>query len=316
MRVLIALLFTVTGLAGCADGADGPVEPTQIDKDDFAFAAGTGAIAGLLVDDRFRPIDLTDDPETDFQAEGFVLLQETGDQVQTTENGEFNFLELEPGTYTLRVTASGHEAVPQKVQVNEGVFSEANLVARRIATAGERVEVTEFNFFIPCSAYATTDCTFDRSGDSSRNVFTMDMTQEAEQGLSYMHFDAKMNQPGMYCLEVRRGPGAGGAGDDDAKSFADWCIPPDHDYVQGILQVDANYMEDGKDPFDPTKPFDVLIFYFGNNEATCFTEVYHLYNPEAGQRCLGVALGVKAKVFATAFFDEPAVDLESYCLQC
>ncbi len=200
--------------------------------------------------------------------------------------------------------------------MEEGLFAETSIVAQRLANPDERVLVTEFNFFIPCSAYATFDCTFDGSGDSSRNVFTMNMTEEAEQGLEYMHFDAKMNQPGMYCLEVRRGPGAGGAGDDDAKSFADWCIGPDEDYIQGILQVGENYEDDGKDPFDPTKEFDVLIFYFGNNEATCFTEVYHLYNPEAGQRCLGAAFGVKAKVFATAFFGEPETDIDSYCLQC
>ena len=120
----------------------------------------------------------------------------------------------------------------------------------------------------------------------------------------------------MYCLEVRRGGGAGGAGSADSASFADWCIPPDHDYIWGILQPGENYMEDGKHPFEPEKPFDVIIFYFGNNELTCFTEIYRIYNPEAGQRCLGVALGIKAKVFATLFFGEPEVDLESYCLQC
>jgi hypothetical protein len=303
----LACLLSAVALAGCS-GDGGPGTPDVVDPDDFDLRAGTGAIAGLLVDDRFRPIQLTNEvASTEFQARGFVLLQETGEQVLTTVNGEFSFVDLDPGTYTLRVTASGHEATPQKVTVRAGEFAETSVVARRIASIGSTIVTQEFSIFIPCATYAVSDCTLDFSGDSGRFSTGWDTLEQFLPDMQYLKLEAKMNQAGIYCLEVRY-PQLGGATQEP--SYADWCVGQDSDYISGILQVDANYMDDGRDPFNATGPSDVILFYFGNNELTCWQ------GPPASYRCAGVGLGIRAQIITSLFLGPPEVDLEAYCLLC
>ncbi len=100
LRVLLMCALTASvALAGCAssDGGDDQVLDGGVSDDTFTLKAGRGAISGLLVDDRFRPIELTDNPTTEFQRSGFVLLQELGLKARTDSNGEFSFVDLEPG---------------------------------------------------------------------------------------------------------------------------------------------------------------------------------------------------------------------------
>lgn len=305
--VLTFLLFATVSLAGCADESGDPETPTSVDPDDYELEAGTGAITGLLVDDAYRPIHITDDPTTQYQDAGFVLLQETGEQVQTTENGEFTFVGLEPGTYTLRVQLQDHEASPYTMDVREGVFNEATLIARRLSSVGSTIVTQEYAIFIPCSAYAVADCTGDRSGDSGRYSTGWDSLEEFLPEMEYVKLEAKMNQPGIYCLEVRA-PQLGGATDEP--SYADWCRGQDSTYISGILQVGENYMDDGRDPFNATGPSDVILFYFGNNEATCWQ------GPPDSYRCAGVGFGIRAQILTSLFIGPPEVDLEEYCLLC
>jgi hypothetical protein len=175
--VVLLTAFASVALAGCAgDSPDtAPVDPSEIDPEQLQ--AGKGAIAGLLIDDRFRPIQLIDSPTTEFQARGFVLLQETGQESRTTANGEFAFIDLEPGTYTLRVSATGHEAVPSKVVVREGEFAEASIVARRTSSQGSTIVTEEYSAFSPCfinfvALSTTADCTLDQSGETFRAGIT------------------------------------------------------------------------------------------------------------------------------------------------
>jgi hypothetical protein len=81
-------------LAGCA--GDGQVVDYE-NLDNNELAEGKGAIAGVLFDDRYRPIHLVPEGEavSEFQADLFILVQETGPQVLTNENGDFAV--LDPG---------------------------------------------------------------------------------------------------------------------------------------------------------------------------------------------------------------------------
>lgn len=135
------VILLVPALAGCSDDA-APTPDDLEPQDRPALAAGKGAIAGLLVDDRFRPLQLTDAPQSEFQFRGFILVQQTGRQVQTDANGVFRLLDLEPGTYTLRPAVDGHEGTPVNVVVVAGQYAEANLLVRRIVSLSPDTIIT------------------------------------------------------------------------------------------------------------------------------------------------------------------------------
>lgn len=51
--LLVFLSTLVVALSGCASDTEDPVEEEVVDKETYALGANFGAIAGLLVDDRF-----------------------------------------------------------------------------------------------------------------------------------------------------------------------------------------------------------------------------------------------------------------------
>jgi hypothetical protein len=145
VRLVVVLVVAAATLAGCT-------EPAAGDSDAPVLEAGRGAIAGLLVDDRYRPLRLTDMPAGEFEARGFILVVETGRQLQTASDGTFTVLDLEPGTYTLRPSVQGHEGSPTKVDVAAGLFTEVDLLVRRlISPAADSVVVHDDTVLITCS---------------------------------------------------------------------------------------------------------------------------------------------------------------------
>lgn len=133
LSILAAL--AVMMFAGCTDegtGTDTPLVPEAAQ-----LQAGMGAIQGLIVDDRFRPLHLTPDPQTEFAHDGFILLHETGQELRSDENGQFIAVDIEPGRYTLRPSVAGHEGQPVPVVVEAGAFAEVSVVVRRIVSPGE-----------------------------------------------------------------------------------------------------------------------------------------------------------------------------------
>jgi hypothetical protein len=305
---LLAAMLVAVALAGCAEAPPGDASPPG--PGTAPLQAGMGAITGLLVDDRFRPIHLVADPQGEFQTTGFVLLQETGAQAVTNENGEFTFVNLEPGQYTLRVTAAGHEAIPQRVTVAAGQFAEESVIARRVASVGGTILTQEFAVFIPCAAYAIFDCTGDLSGDSFRGSFNHRFSDIS--GLTYMVTEALMNQDGVYCVEVREREATGGS--TVSEHYGNWCTPSPHgDYIRGVNKVGEVYDTDySRDPYDPDKNSQTVLFYFGPTEAVC----WHDLTDRNDKRCIGAGAGIKAQFLLSLFIGEPDVDLDAYCVLC
>ncbi len=300
--LLVAFSFVLLSLAGCADEASTP------DADPGApLSAGTGAIQGLLIDDRFRPIGAAT-----------VLLFETGDSTTTNDDGEFVFVDLEPGVYTLRITADGHEASPTKVNVDADAYADANVVARRVINNQGEIVTREYAIFIPCNAYATLGCTYDASGDSFRPGI-YDSFEDYQPDLTYSVWEVLLNNPYIFCFEVRESSGTGASLD---RHFANWCRGQDSTYLKGILQVNATYDEErSRDPWDPAADTEAILFTFGNNEALCWMkpggpETPATPNPDNRYRCAGVGFAIKAQIIVTFFLSEPEVDLEEYCVLC
>jgi hypothetical protein len=289
------------------------------------------------VDDRFRPIQLTQDPEGEFAAAGFVLLQETGEQTQTNGDGEFVFSDLEPGQYTLRVQAEGHEATPQKIGVTAGRFSEATLTARRVVSEGSFIITDEYSAFSPCfinfvALSYTADCTADQSGETAR-LGIMDRNVTNIDNVTWVVTEALFNQEpqggAAYDVVVRR--------------------ELDHDYAAAVLfegRYAKLHMQNGS--VSPDEPpagedfhpwyvhngtFDVLMFgrgYGAEEIRTAYEPVYETLqdapciptglgicvNDIPMRRGAGGTLGNEAKFLVSIFVGEPEVDPLVYCALC
>lgn len=337
VAVTVALLLGLT-LAGCI-GGDGGTDPTgdAVDADTFDLEAGKGAIAGLLVDDRFRPIDLEDTPGTEAQFTGFVLLQETGEQAQTSENGEFTFVDLEPGTYTLRVSADRHEAIPQKVRVEEGVFSEASIVARRVLSEGGTVITEEYSAFSPCfinfvALSYTADCTGDQSGETARLGFSRNVSDLPD--VTWVVGEALFNQDppegGAFDVVIRRDLGY----DYSAAVLFEGRYAKLH-LRNGGLTPDPEVPGTGFEPwYAHNGTFDMLMFgrgYFSEDIRQAYAPVHEALQQAPVciptglgicaqdipmRRGAGGSLGTQATFLISIFLGEPEVDPLAYCVMC
>lgn len=315
-NLVLALLLTIPLLAGCADSG-GSGDGTGVDGGGSGggttLAAGTGAIDGLLVDDRFRPIDLEDRPDTEFQTTGFVLLQETGQQAQTNDNGEFAFVNVRPGTYTLRVTAAGHEATPRTVQVVAGEFAEAQIIARRVASDSATIITQEYTVFIACSLaivlpVTLNDCDLDLSGDSNRWSFDADYTAVDE--ASALVIEMLANAEAQYEVDVWWVP-------DDLVEDAQWYAS--HIFAGTYTKMVLRHGEANEEHADYAAnsvwnndhPFQTDLYIFGelSQEGADATDNYLVGG-------VGLHLGTKAKFLHSLFVGEPEVDIDSYCLLC
>lgn len=304
--VLVVCSVVAVALAGCQDEG---AAAAALDRESFDLASGKGAIAGLLVDDRFRPIELTDSPQSEFQDAGFVLLQETGQQVQTSPNGEFSFVDLAPGLYTLRVRADGHEAVPTRVEVRAGEFSETSVVARRVVSDAGALLTQEYAVFIPCSIFFIAnglvyDCTFDQSGETFRAYYFANHTGIPD--VTAMVTEMKANREGNYAVQVRSfGP----------TEYHAVAVPEGVDYIHIVTEVGVANDEwtafGPNTPWNNTREFQTIMFAMGlmHNQMS--------QSGIPGVCCgVGVVLGTKAQFLQTVFIGPPEVDLEAYCVLC
>ncbi|MGB1697199.1 MAG: carboxypeptidase-like regulatory domain-containing protein [Thermoplasmatota archaeon] len=303
------MLFVALAFAGCA-GEDSGDQTTLVDKEEFQLKAGKGAIAGLLIDDRFRPIP-----------EALILLQPIGLTATTNENGEFNFVDLDPETYTLRTQVDGYEAKPIKVRVTEGIFEDAQIPARRLATEGENIITEHHAAFIACNVSrpdSTLDCGNyfppDVSGDTNRQHLRLDY-QKYGSNITYffieMHSSKEASASGPLKMVMRAGANSG-------------------NYYINELLTEGQYLKAWA-KYNETSPFDleqrnhpwlndvditVQLWAQGQFKQETQTVFGPLYSSSFDSRGVGIQYGIKANYLVTLFLGEPDVDIETYCALC
>lgn len=313
MNKLIVALFVSLAFAGCADNADNVDQTEFVDKNEFELDPTLGAIAGLLVDDLFRPIELGEEANSQYQDEGFILLQENALEITTNENGEFTIINLEPGRYTLRTQAAGHEASPQSIQVTAGEFTEINIIARRVVEEGSLIITQEQTIFTECAvetpavSSAWLPCSVDLSTDGARTDFRSDYSEYIDTA-TYMITEATFNQEGSYEIGVRRlDDTSGGLG---ATYYAECYTNEPYIRIQMVPGALIEQEDCGTRnvEFDMSQEFQTIMFALSDTHDT-------LRDTPVGSG-IGIKLGVRAQVIQSLFLGEPEVDIDSYCVLC
>lgn len=146
MRALAAFLLLFPLLAGCSEG--GGADAAGDGKGaDVGVSDTTGAIVGLVVDERIMPIEGAE-----------VTLSGGGPPRAATSDGEgrFVFSELPPGTYVLAASSLLHQSAQASVEVAAGVEPPVTkiLLSRRF-TQDPYHETLKFDGFIQCGYDAT-----------------------------------------------------------------------------------------------------------------------------------------------------------------
>ncbi len=324
--LLTALMLSVA-FAGCTDG-DGGQDPNSGDPTDpNALQLGKGGVKGLLVDDRYRPIHIVEDEaRSEYQTTGFILIQETAEEIITNENGEFTITNLAPGTYTLRVQADGYDAKSVQVLVEAGTFSEITIEARRIVSQGGVVLSQENSMYIPCGYDYVANggifpCDLDFSLDGYGAAFSSDYSSYGEE-VSFMITEMLANQERGWEIQVRHS-------DEDIELELDYFAAElnDGDYVRIQLERGVQSEEHQDNP-----GYDYRYGSWDNlGRYTTIMFVDHPYREEhqsvtpadpTGEGltplCCGVGftMGVKAKFLQSIFLGPPEVDIDEFCVLC
>lgn len=166
--LLIALLFVLTTLAGCADGAKKGLDLKDEDFDDFDLDAteDSGVIRGVVVDPAIVPIGGVN-----------VTLESTGQTVLTTEKGAFGFSGVEPGAHFLTASKAGFETVQQSIEVVAGVDlpDVVKILLDPDPSTAPYTETIQFNGLIVCSfalgALSIAACGLNPVASATGNVF-------------------------------------------------------------------------------------------------------------------------------------------------
>jgi len=292
-------------LAGCSSK---PGSSTDAQTDRPVLPPDKGAISGLLIDDVYRPV-----------AGGLLLLQGAGLTATSDALGQFAFAGLDPGTYVILASAPGHEAAPTNVDVQAGVYADAEIQARRLFSQNGTTVTTQYSVFVPCAVSAvaateTADCTGDQSGDTFRVGFTSDYTSYGANA-SALVTEMKANHKasasaGAFKVVVRQE----GDGDYWGSKFT-----MDSDYVRIQMRlgnVSADDTEHRNVAWDNTKRMETLLFPQGalKNETQTGLDTAC---PDAAPACfesrgVGPQAGVKATFLQTLFLGATPPDLDTY----
>jgi hypothetical protein len=309
--LLLTALLLATSLAGCGGkggtGGGGTQPPLE---------AGKGAIAGLVIDDVYRPVP-----------NALILIEKAGLTATSDSEGQFTFAGLDPGAYVLKAQADGHAAGPKTVEVVAGQYAEAEIQADRLFNGGSRIVTTEFSAFIPCAADfvvngVVANCLVDLSGDSYRAGFTSNVTRLGLSNITYMVNEVLFNKKGNWELQVREDDGSSAGGD----RYAVQSIKDDR-YIKVVNPFGAKNTESDEQhvnvPWTGDKPFATIVFYHGQfrdetGSAEKPVDDANVTNPATGKPvrpiCCGVGadFGIQAKFVQSIFIGKPAVDIGSY----
>lgn len=302
--LLVVLLVTSLALAGCGDakkkGGGGEED----------LKSGKGAISGLVINDVYRPVP------------NALVLLSNGETATSDSSGQFEILDLDPGAYIARIQADGHEAAPQAIDVVEGQYAEAELIARRIFNDGGRIITTEYSVFISCAADFVVngivyDCTLDQSGDTDRAQFTSNYTGYA--AATYLVTEMKANHAGRYEVQVRCGDTPrdhDGDGETDSEYYAVARI--DGDYARMVMPLGQNSTTSpvppeygGSFPWLNDCTMQTILFTdsAGREEIQEVFPDNPVYEPCCG---VGMQFGIRARFVQSLFLGEPEVDIDSY----
>lgn len=277
--ILLGLLLATSLLAGCSgsDGGDATTTKPPISKD-------KGAIDGLLIDDIYRPI-----------AGAKVLLLPIGLTTTTDNSGQFRFIELAPGAYTLKVESDGHEGNPMTVDVVANEYREVEFSARRVSSVGSLVETTQYSVFLPCAVASpvilgTVNCLGDISGDSYRSGIS---GIQPGNGTLAVVVEYTANKEGNYVLACRHDNGLPDGGEQYAN-----IVVSEATYGKGVLLLgEAN---EGLTPWNNDKPMECVLFYGGQ-----------VQTDETGYG-IGADVGISATIILSTFYVELPEDFADY----
>lgn len=304
--VFLAVLMLGAGLAGCTGGSDplegAGLESPPIERDPSKLAEGRGAISGLLIDDRFRPLK-----------DGSILLQERGTTTRSNADGVFQFLDVPPGTYTLRTTIEGHEARVETVTVEAGAFAELDIVARRVVSLHGSIITQEYSVFIPCAADYVANggnlpCTLELGPDSYSSSFFSNLTEL--ENVTYVITEMKANQENSFEIQLRA------SGDNGTERYAVAQFAGDYVKIVNKFGEKNDEHENARSygenvPFVNAYGFTTILFvdHDGRQQIQDLWPDNPVYTPCCG---VGFSMGVKARFVQSIFIGEPEVDIERY----
>lgn len=284
--IVMSVIMVSVVLAGCADSG-GPKENEivegKVGEKDGVLSAGKGAIEGLLVDDAFRPLELTDDPESQYQFSGFLFIQELALQVQTNENGEFTVLDVEPGNYRLRPQVDGHDGGTQRITVTAGEFTEVTVQLQRKASSSSTILTEEYTGFTPCGAPVIVFNCLDGSAESYRpGPQGLDYT--SIDNITYVVIEMRTNGDGDYLFQARGGSNYA-SGYTNGGNYAKAIL-----YNSNLVTAEEAYP--GSLPWPNEAGWEIILFINDNN----------------------VHLATKSQFMLSLFINEPTLDLDAYAL--
>ncbi len=142
--VLSALLLT-TALAGCL-GGDEDSSGDQVLKEQAKAGDRTGGIQGVVTDTAIQPVEGAN-----------VTLLEIDQTATTASDGSYAFSDLEPGTYTVSVNASGFVSTRNETQVSAGQVNNVDFLLTHLQSTEAYTQVFELKGFFECGAEAGWD---------------------------------------------------------------------------------------------------------------------------------------------------------------
>ena len=128
-RTLLAVAVALSALlAGCAGGNGSPTGADPVAPGGIGvFGSGSGVLRGHVVDEDIVPI------------QGALVKVGTFDPLQTDVTGGFEASGLEPGTYTVQVSALGYRSLQRQVALAERVPAVEQFVLERLPTQGREM---------------------------------------------------------------------------------------------------------------------------------------------------------------------------------
>jgi hypothetical protein len=311
----MVLLLAGVLFAGCAS----QVEEVPSETSERArISTGKGAIAGLLIDDIYRPI-----PDT------LVLLQGTGLTTTTDASGQFTFLDIDPGSYILVASSPAHEAAPANVDVRMGEYAEAELQARRIFSNDGYIITTSYSIFTACASSAVLVATvYSCLADSDSYRPGLHMNNFTEKDITYLVAEVLLNQADQYTWVLRcSGGGSFGCGEYAYVNITTKDETSKGVYGKVVLKLGENYMNTWQSHvWNNTDPIDMLVFYqgTGGDEVTDVAKpvgcmLPPVTNPLNGKPAFcrvyygaGHRFAVQGKIILSLFLGEPKESIDDY----